>query len=56
LSSLPITHEHAVRSGGFRLVHRDPFDRMMAAQSELEAIALVTNDAAISRFSCKAFW
>jgi prevent-host-death family protein len=42
------THQHAVRAGGYRLEHRDPFDRMLAAQSELEAIALVTNDAAMS--------
>ncbi len=53
---LPITHLHAIRAGGYRLEHRDPFDRMLAAQSELEAIALVTNDAAISRFPCKTFW
>lgn len=53
---LSITHQHAVRAGGYRLDHRDPFDRMLAAQSELEAIALITNDMAMSRFPCKAFW
>jgi PIN domain nuclease of toxin-antitoxin system len=53
---LPITHRHAVRAGGYPIDHRDPFDRMLAAQSELEAIALMTNDSAMSRFPCKTFW
>ncbi|MEA1048692.1 type II toxin-antitoxin system VapC family toxin [Lamprobacter modestohalophilus] len=41
---LPISHLHALRSGSFKVAHRDPFDRMLAAQSELERLPLLTCD------------
>jgi PIN domain nuclease of toxin-antitoxin system len=45
---LPITSRHAMRSGGLRWDHRDPFDRMLAAQALLEHATLVTTDAAFT--------
>jgi len=36
--SLAITPEHAQLSGSWELSHRDPFDRMLAAQAQLEKI------------------
>jgi PIN domain nuclease of toxin-antitoxin system len=41
---LDITSRHALRSGGLRWAHRDPFDRMLAAQALLEQATLVTVD------------
>lgn len=41
---LPVTFAHAERAGSLPLHHRDPFDRMLAAQSELEGMTLVTRD------------
>ncbi|MCA3253648.1 MAG: type II toxin-antitoxin system VapC family toxin [Pseudomonadota bacterium] len=41
---LPVTAAHAWRAGALTHVHRDPFDRMLAAQSELEAMTLLTRD------------
>ena len=32
---LPITHLHSLSTGGYSAAHRDPFDRMLAAQSGL---------------------
>lgn len=43
---LPITDEHALLAGQLGWQHRDPFDRMLAAQAMLESLTLVTNDAA----------
>jgi len=40
--------DHALRAGGLRWDHRDPFDRMLAAQALLEHAVLVTGDAAFS--------
>lgn len=40
-----ITHRHALRAGGFSWDHRDPFDRMLAAQALLDDLILVTTDA-----------
>ena len=53
---LPVTYVHSLRAGSYVLQHRDPFDRMLAAQSELEMLPLVTLDPAFSAFNCKTFW
>ncbi len=53
---LPITHAHALRAGAFAVAHRDPFDRMLAAQAELESLHLLTCDAAMTAFTCKTLW
>lgn len=53
---LPITYLHALRSGGFQVAHRDPFDRMLAAQSELERMPLVTCDPAFALFGIETLW
>lgn len=41
---LPITSEHALLSGQLDWDHRDPFDQILAAQSLVEAMTLVTRD------------
>ncbi|MFM7548193.1 MAG: type II toxin-antitoxin system VapC family toxin [Cyanobacteriota bacterium] len=33
---------HGVHAGGYRQAHRDPFDRLLAAQAELEGLQLVS--------------
>ncbi|MFV0260217.1 MAG: type II toxin-antitoxin system VapC family toxin [Acidimicrobiales bacterium] len=43
-SHIPISHAHALRSGSLVWAHRDPFDRMLAAQSMLEHHCLITRD------------
>jgi PIN domain nuclease of toxin-antitoxin system len=53
---LAVDHRHTVRAGAFEVEHRDPFDRMLAAQSELERCALVTLDPAFSLFGTETFW
>jgi len=45
-TELPITTAHALRAGNLPIAHRDPFDRMLMAQAELEKIALLTHDRA----------
>lgn len=53
---LPITWAHALRAGQYRQPHRDPFDRMLAAQAELERIPLVSCDAALAQFGVTLVW
>lgn len=43
---LPVTTTHALRAGTLPIEHRDPFDRMIMAQAELEQIPVITYDAA----------
>ncbi|WP_067970937.1 type II toxin-antitoxin system VapC family toxin [Mycolicibacter icosiumassiliensis] len=44
-SRLPITEEHALLAGRLDWDHRDPFDRMLAAQAIIESMTLITGDA-----------
>jgi PIN domain nuclease of toxin-antitoxin system len=44
--SLSITEAHALRAGNLPIPHRDPFDRMLMAQSELEQFPILTHDRA----------
>ncbi|VFN04187.1 MAG: PIN domain nuclease, a component of toxin-antitoxin system (PIN domain) [Candidatus Kentron sp. G] len=53
---LPITYLHSLRAGGYPNEHRDPFDRMLAAQSELDKLTLVTKDPAFGRFGTRTLW
>ena len=45
---LAITGHHALTAGTLQWFHRDPFDRVIAAQSMIESLPLVTADAALS--------
>jgi len=53
---LPITQLHSVRANGYRVEHRDPFDRVLAAQSDLESLVLVTRDPAFELFGTETAW
>ena len=43
---LAITTAHALRAGSLPIAHRDPFDRMIMAQAELESLPVITYDKA----------
>lgn len=43
---LSITSAHALRAGNLPISHRDPFDRMIMAQAELEDLLVLTYDKA----------
>jgi PIN domain nuclease of toxin-antitoxin system len=53
---LPIYYQHGLRAGLYRTAHRDPFDRMLAAQAEIEVIPLVTLDSAFKQFEIVTLW
>ena len=44
LAELPIRWGHARRAAVLPPLHHDPFDRMLVAQAQLEALTLVTRD------------
>ena len=50
---LPLTLAQAERAGSLDLVHRDPFDRMLAAQALDLGIGLATSDFALARLGCQ---
>ena len=53
---LPLNNAHAVMAGGFRLVHRDPFDRVLAAQAIIEDFLLVTDDRGMEALGAEMLW
>ena len=53
---LPISIAHAQKAGAFPHSHRDPFDRMLAAQSVIEGIPLVSRDEVLDIFGATRVW
>ncbi|MGC4125241.1 type II toxin-antitoxin system VapC family toxin [Enterobacter sp.] len=53
---LPIDYRHSLAAGRYEHDHRDPFDRLLAAQAEIEALALVTCDPAFAQFGVDTLW
>jgi PIN domain nuclease of toxin-antitoxin system len=47
---LAITGEHAVAVGGLPPLHKDPFDRMLVAQSVVEGVTLLTADPRVAQY------
>ena len=47
---ISITAEQAEWAGGLPQLHRDPFDRVLVAQAQLEGLILVTVDEQILRY------
>lgn len=56
LAELPITTAHAQRAGALLAPHRDPFDRMIAAQSLLEDLPVLGRDEALLDFGVRLVW
>jgi PIN domain nuclease of toxin-antitoxin system len=50
MTLLPMLPTHAVLAGSWSQTHRDPFDRMLAAQAKLEKLALVSADPVFHQF------
>jgi len=53
---LPIALAHGLRAGAYNHPHRDPFDRMLAAQAELERLVLLSADPELATFPCQTLW
>jgi PIN domain nuclease of toxin-antitoxin system len=55
-AELCITMEHGRRAGELADEHGDPFDRLLAAQSIVEDMAIVSNDEKLSALGAKRLW
>lgn len=53
--SLPVSADHAERAPALPDHHRDPFDRMLVAQAQLEALTVVTADHASDPYAVERF-
>jgi PIN domain nuclease of toxin-antitoxin system len=49
-TALPIEHSHALRVSTLPAHHRDPFDRLLIAQAQIEQLPILTADPAFRRY------
>jgi len=54
--ALPISLEHAVRAGALPGEHRDPFDRMLIAQAQMENLPIISNDRIFDAYHVRRIW
>jgi len=54
--TVSMTFSHACLAGSLTQAHRDPFDRMLAAQSLLENLQLVSADPVFDQFGIERIW
>jgi len=53
---LPISLEHALLAGSFDSPHKDPFDRFLIAQAQVEKIPILSNEKVFDRFAIHRVW
>lgn len=53
---LAISSDHAIRAGLLPGAHKDPFDRMLIAQSQAENLALVSNEVVFDTYKVRRIW
>ncbi|HWI73785.1 MAG TPA: type II toxin-antitoxin system VapC family toxin [Baekduia sp.] len=53
---LSITHAHAATAAALPYHHRDPFDRLLIAQAQLEDAVIVTADPAFAAYDVRVAW
>lgn len=56
IESLHIVDEHSFRAGQLPIHHRDPFDRMLIAQAQIEEMKIISNDHQISLYDVNVTW
>jgi PIN domain nuclease of toxin-antitoxin system len=56
LTLIEMTLDHAIRAGGLPIHHKDPFDRMLIAQAQVEGMSIATPDRAFAAYDVELFW
>jgi PIN domain nuclease of toxin-antitoxin system len=55
-TTLPITLEHAERMADLPVHHRDPFDRLLIAQAQIEGLSIATHDDRFQPYAVDVAW
>jgi PIN domain nuclease of toxin-antitoxin system len=56
IEPLSISLRHALHTYRLPMLHRDPFDRLLIAQSQLENLPILTVDQAITQYTVDTIW
>jgi PIN domain nuclease of toxin-antitoxin system len=54
--SLSISTEHGIRAGSLPGTHKDPFDRMLVAQAQIESLVIVSKDEQLDGYGVSRVW
>ncbi|MFC1857307.1 type II toxin-antitoxin system VapC family toxin [Thermodesulfobacteriota bacterium] len=53
IKPLPVEHHHACHVANLPDLHRDPFDRLLIAQAQIEHLAFITADQKLKNYNVK---
>jgi len=53
---MAITVRHARLAGEMKIAHKDPFDRLLVAQAQVEDMMLVSNEVLFDSFAVQRLW
>jgi PIN domain nuclease of toxin-antitoxin system len=56
LQVLPVTLAHTLAVERLPAIHKDPFDRMLIAQANVEGAELVSADRVVRQYPVRVFW
>jgi PIN domain nuclease of toxin-antitoxin system len=56
IESLPVIDAHAFQAGQLPRHHRDPFDRMLIAQAQVESLVLLSNNPQLRLYDVRVRW
>jgi PIN domain nuclease of toxin-antitoxin system len=56
ISSLPIEHVHALHVAGLPYHHKDPFDRLIISQAQIEGVPIMTVDRQFEAYDIEIIW
>ncbi len=56
MEALGLTLVHVLASSALPAHHRDPFDRMLVAQAQIEQLTIVTHDSELRRYAVETVW
>ncbi len=53
---LAVEEAHALRAGALPMIHRDPWDRLLVAQAQIDNLPIITADPAIAQYDVETIW
>jgi PIN domain nuclease of toxin-antitoxin system len=56
IETLPVSLDHVLKIENLPMYHRDPFDRILIAQSLKENLPLITSDSVFNRYDVELVW